>query len=261
MKLSIIIPVYNSSKILKTLLDSIHTHVASLVGESLEVILINDKSLDDSWSEIKRMKIKYNYIKGINLRKNYGQHSAIFCGLKNCSGDKIICMDDDMQHDPKHIPKLINQLDNYDVCYVKYVKREHNYFKILISQINNLVSSFLMSKSIKIYTSSFKCFNKTINNKIIANDDTFVFLDYWIFKYSRKITSIDVTHNKRLFGKTNYGFKELLTLWSKMIFLIEVEKKNFKYFIILIIRFFFRTFLKNYISYRKKISIEIQEII
>ena len=88
MKLSIIIPVYNSSKILKTLLDSIHTHVSSLVGESLEVILINDKSLDDSWSEIKRMKIKYNYIKGINLRKNYGQHSD-FLRIKNCSAIKL----------------------------------------------------------------------------------------------------------------------------------------------------------------------------
>ena len=261
MKLSIIIPVYNSSKILMTLLDSIHTHVVSLVGESIEVILINDKSLDDSWSEIKRMKTKYNYIKGINLKKNYGQHSAIFCGLKNCTGEKIICMDDDMQHDPKHIPKMIDQLNNYEVCYVRYIKREHNYLKILISQMNNLVSSFLMSKSIKIYTSSYKCFNKSISKKITTNDDTFVFLDYWIFKYSKKITSIDVSHNKRLFGKTNYGFKELLTLWSKMIFLIEVERKNLKYFIILVIRFFFKTFLRNYISYKRKNSIEIEEII
>ena len=126
MKLSIIIPVYNSKNILNTLAENINkiffaNHI------KIEVILVNDFSLDDSWQEIKILKKKYDFIKGINLKKNYGQHSAIFCGLKNCTGDVIVCMDDDMQHDPKHIPNMLNELKYNDVCYVKYKKREHNY--------------------------------------------------------------------------------------------------------------------------------------
>ncbi len=260
MKVSIIIPVFNSSKILEELLKNIKDNVL-LHSESLEVILVNDYSQDDSWTQIKNLKQKYSFIKGINLKQNYGQHNAIFCGLKNSTGDKIVCMDDDMQHDPRHILKMLEKLNDHEVCYVKYIKRKHNYIKILVSKLNNIVSSYLMNKPLKIYTSSFKCFNKNIGEKIIKNDEKFVFIDYWIFKYTNKITYIHVQHNKRFAGTTNYGFKELLTLWSKMIFLIETKKNSFRYFLIFLIKNFFIFFLKDYIGYKKFNKIEILEII
>ena len=260
MKLSIVIPVYNSSKILHTLLNNIQQCVADDI-KNFEVILVNDFSKDDSWERIKELKKRYSYIKGISLKKNYGQHSAIFCGLKNCRGENILCMDDDMQHDPKYILNMLTELNQNDVCYVKYKKRKHNYLKIFVSKLNNYVSSFLMKKTLNIYTSSFKCFRKEISNKIIANDESFIFLDYWIFKFAKKITFIEVTHNERLHGKTNYGFRELLTLWSKMIFLIDVKKNTMRFYLLQIIKGFFKVFLKNYISYKKKDKIEITEII
>jgi len=259
-KLSIIIPVYNSTNILDALIDNIKKNVL-INFKNTEVILVNDFSSDDSWQKIKSLKTKNDFIKGITLKKNYGQHSAIFCGLKNCTGDFVVCMDDDMQHDPKHILKMTNELKSNDVCYVKYEKREHDYIKILISKLNNFVSSFLMNKSYKIYTSSFKCFNQNICKKIISNDETFIFLDYWIFKYTNKITFIEVSHNKRFNGKTNYGLRQLLTLWSKMIFLIEVNKNSSRFYILFLIKFFFKIFLKNYINYEKEDKIEISEII
>ena len=83
MKLSIVIPVFNSSQILETLIQKIKTEVIQKISNT-QVILVNDHSLDESWKKIKDLKKKYGFIKGINLKKNYGQHSAIFCGLKNC---------------------------------------------------------------------------------------------------------------------------------------------------------------------------------
>lgn len=260
MKLSIVVPVYNSCKILKTLLKTIKRNIF-YNNHEFEVILVNDYSLDKSWDQITKLKKNYPFIKGVNLVKNYGQHSAIFSGLKLCKGEYIVCMDDDMQHNPKHIPKMLDQLKKYEVCYVKYINREHNFFKILISKINNIVSSYLMNKSSKIYTSSFKCFKKSLNKKIINHNDYNVFLDYWIFLYSKSITFIDVTHNRRLFGSTNYKLKQLLTLWSKMIFLIQPKKRDLRYFFIIIIRIFFKTFLKNYINYNKSEKIKIESII
>ena len=59
-----------------------------------------------------------------------------------------------MQHDPRHILKMLEKL-NDQVCYVKYIKRKHNYIKILVSKLNNIVSGYLMNKPLKIYTSSF----------------------------------------------------------------------------------------------------------
>ena len=188
MKLSVVIPVYNSEKILNTLISSIKRNI-KIRKNLFEIILINDFSSDNSWKIITNLKRNNNFIKAINLRKNYGQHYAIFLGLKFAKGRFIVCMDDDMQHDPRYINKIVKTLENRnEVCYVKYLKQEHKITKIFISKLNNIVSSYLMSKSIKIYTSSFKGFTKNIKNKIIQNKSHFVFLDYWIFKYSKKIT-------------------------------------------------------------------------
>ena len=260
MKLSIIIPVYNSSKILRMLIESIKKFTPYDIY-STEVILINDYSLDDSWNKIKILRNKFNFIKGINLKKNYGQHSAIFCGLKLCKGDYIICMDDDMQHHPMYLSKILQELKQYEVCYVKYLNREHSFIKIMISKLNNIISSYLMNKSYNLYTSSFKGLTKKLNKKIIKSDESFIFLDYLIFKNTNLITSVNVTHKKRLHGYTNYGFRQLLTLWSKMIFLIEPGKKDFRFYIVKLIRFFFKLFLKKYINLKSKEKIEILEII
>lgn len=185
MKVSIVVPVYNSAKILNILVSELKKNLIDY-SNFFEIILINDFSSDDSWEKIKNLKNKNTFIKGINLKRNYGQHSAIFCGLKYCRGELIVCMDDDMQHDPKHIPSMLEQLKNNEVCYVKYMKREHSSIKIFVSKLNNVISSFLMNKSYKIYTSSFKSFSKSVKDKIVKNNENFIFLDYWIFKYAKK---------------------------------------------------------------------------
>ena len=122
----------------------------------------------------------------------------------------------------------------------------------MISKLNNIISSYLMNKSYKIYTSSFKGLTKKLNKKIIKSDENFIFLDYLIFKNTNLITSVNVPHNKRLLGYTNYGFRQLLTLWSKMIFLIEPGKQDFRFYIVKFIRFFFKLFLKKYINLTSK---------
>ena len=128
---------------------------------------------------------------------------------------------------------------------------------MILSKLNNIVSSYLMNKSIKIYTSSFKGFTKNIKNKILQNKSDLVFLDYWIFKYSKKITFIIVKHKERFYGKTNYTFRKLLSLWSNMIFIIETKNYNLKSFIVLFFRLLFKTILKKYVNYSpvKKILI------
>ena len=164
-----------------------------------------------------------------------------------------------MQHDPRYINKIVKTLENRnEVCYAKYLKQEHKITKILISKLNNIVSSYLMNKSIKIYSSSFKGFTKKVKNKIIQNKSNIVFLDYWIFKYSKKITFINVKHKERFYGKTNYTFRKLLSLWSNMIFIIETKNYNLKSLIILLFKLLFKTILKKYVNYspEKKILIK-----
>ena len=249
MNLSIIIPVDNSEKILPFLIKSISDNLKES-KISYEIILVNDFSKDQSWNTIVNLARSYKFVKGINLKKNYGQHSAIFIGLKFCVGKNLICMDDDMQHDPIYLIKIYNELiKGFDVCYVKYANRQHSKIKIFISWLNNIVSSYLMEKSSKIYTSSFKGFNSEIKNVIINKSSKHIFLDYWIIKNYKKIKIIEVSH-ERPEGETNYNFRELLTLWSKMIFfLIDIKRLGIKTLIISTLRVILKLF-KKYLRFK-----------
>ena len=118
MDLSIIIPVYNSENILENLINKIHESFNKrLFTKNFEVILVNDFSHDQSWEKIKFLTNKFVNVKGVCLSENYGQHNAIMAGLKECSGNIVITMDDDMQHPPESIMDIYNELiKGFDVC-------------------------------------------------------------------------------------------------------------------------------------------------
>lgn len=221
MDFSIVIPVYNSESILPVLVNEINHSLKNNKSEK-ELIFVNDFSKDNSWNEIKNLTQKNLFIKGINLKKNYGQHNAIAAGLSVAKGDYIILMDDDLQHDPIYIEKILSQLKNgYDSCYVKYKKRKHSNIKVFVSWLNHITSSYLSEKTNKIYTSSFKGFNNKICKKINDDNNFEVFLDWLILENSKNVQSIEIMHRERLTGKTNYSYKKLLILWSNMILKIK----------------------------------------
>ena len=96
MDLSIIVPVYNSSKILDELIERILNTIKKIKLVNYEILLINDYSMDESWNKIKFLSKKYTAVRGINLSQNFGQHNAIMAGLNNCKGALVITIDDDL---------------------------------------------------------------------------------------------------------------------------------------------------------------------
>ena len=217
MNLSIIIPVYNSSKILDKLITEINSNLSERFKKNYEIILVNDFSKDDSWEVIKKISKNFNFVKGIDLSYNVGQHGAIFIGLKYSVGKKIIIMDDDLQHPPQSLISIYEQLDLYDACYTLYTKRKHVYWKIFVSKVNNFFSSFIFDKPFRIYTSSMKGIRGDIKNRFISHDPKIPFIDSLILKESKKITNIKVNHQERFDGKSNYDVKKLFILWFDMI--------------------------------------------
>jgi glycosyltransferase involved in cell wall biosynthesis len=256
MELSIIIPVYNSSKILNKLIFKIIHHIKKKLKISeFEIILINDFSDDNSWNVIKKITKKNKKIKGIDLAKNFGQHNAILAGLKYAKGKRIITMDDDFEHPPEYIKKFYFELDKSDACYTNYLNRKHSLIKSTISQINNFVSSFLLNKSFKIYLSSFRGLKKKIRNKIIKYKKSHIYLDYLILINTKKIKMINIQHGKRLEGKGNYTIKKLLKLWASMILSIDTFPITihsiFNFLLKLILTPFYKMEKKQYIIKQK----------
>ena len=218
MKISIVVPVFNSSDILDELVIRIKNTLEKIdYKDNFELILINDFSGDSSWIKIKNLRKKYFFIKGINLSENFGQHNAIMAGLNNLSGDYVITLDDDLQHPPEYIPNIIEKLNDFDVCYTNYKNRKHIGWKKAVSTINNIVSSFLLNKPLRIYMSSFRGLKKNIVLEIIKFKKPDVYIDGLIINLAKNIEMITVEHHARKKGESNYTLKKLLILWSNML--------------------------------------------
>ena len=111
-KLSIVVPVFRSQDILTKLVAEVKRVTdAQGLSSQFELILINDASPDGSWQVIADLAIHNDFIRGVSLRKNFGQHSAIMAGLKYAKGSIVVIMDDDLQHPPEEIANLIRTID------------------------------------------------------------------------------------------------------------------------------------------------------
>tara|TARA_B100000767_G_C19718907_1_gene516313 strand:+ start:625 stop:1551 length:927 start_codon:yes stop_codon:yes gene_type:complete len=218
MKLSVVIPVYNSEKILPTLVNKISSSLDRLCKKDLyEIILINDCSEDNSWKVLKELFKNNNNLKCFSLMNNVGQHNSIMAGLKLSKGEIVVTMDDDLQHSPDSIEKLLDGLNNgFDVCYSKFEKQKHDLWKKIGSWFNDKMANILYKKSSKVYLSSFKALKRNIVNEIIKFEGPYVYIDGLILNSTRNICTVNVEHFNRLSGKSNYTLKKSIGLWLIM---------------------------------------------
>lgn len=216
--LSIVVPVYGSAKILPQLIEQIHAEMCKEgLADRFELLLINDASPDNSWQIIQALANTYSFIKGISLRRNFGQHNAIMAGLNYASGEFVILMDDDLQHPPHAIGGMVRALsEGYDVCYTNYVNRQHAYWKKLGSQFNDWVATHLLGKPKGLYLSSFKGMRKEIVQEVIRYDGPYAYVDGLILDVTRSITTINIEHQARHEGEGNYNLRRSVSLWLKM---------------------------------------------
>ena len=249
MILSIVIPVYNSEEILDELINQITSEIRKKINlfEDYEIILVNDKSEDNSWKKIEEIATNQKNVIGINLSKNFGQHNALMAGIKNSRGDFLITMDDDLQHPPNYIIEIINKLNQgFDVCYTKYENNKYSFFKKLGSAINDKVANIVLDKPKNIYLSSYRGIKRNVINELKKFDGPYVYLDGVILNVTSNIGSINIKHNKRLKGNSGYSFKKLFSLWLKVFTnssIFPLRMASVTGFIVTIISLFFAVLL------------------
>ena len=213
MKISIIIPVYNSALSLPPLFEDIQQVLKGNFNEH-ELILVNDNSRDNSWEIIEEICKKHTWVKAIDLRKNVGQHNATFAGLQICDGEIIVTLDDDGQNNPSDIVSLYNNVKNgSDVCYANYRTKKHSLYRRLGSLLNNFFVTMLFKKKSDLTINAFRAFNKEIKNEIIKTKSPYIYIDGIILSLTNNVTKELVDHRNRKYGKSNYSFFKLINLW------------------------------------------------
>jgi len=212
MMISIVIPVYNSEKTIKTVVEGIQDVLLSKI--KYEIILVNDGSKDNSYKKCRELSKKYNFVKFINLSKNFGQHNAIIAGLYFVRGEYIIFMDDDLQTPPEGILKLINKIKKgYDVVYANYNYKQHSRLQNFGSKINDIMVNIILKKPINIKITSYFIIKKFLVKEIVNYIGPYPYLGGLIFRSTNNVGMVSITHRKRIYGKSNYSFISLLKLW------------------------------------------------
>ncbi len=216
---SVVVPVYNSEGSLKLLHQRL-TNVFGSLGNQWELILVNDCSRDGSWKAMQDLANLDTKVTAINLTNNFGQHNAIMCGLSHANGDYAITMDDDLQHPPEEITKLIKTITagNYNVVYGQYITKRHGWFRDIVSKMVNKVISKITGSGYRV--TSFRIINCHVVKKMIGFKQYNVMIDVLIkdIVHKSKVGHCRVEHHSRRIGKSNYSFGKLCSYMLNMIF-------------------------------------------
>ena len=215
--ISIVSPVYRAEKILPILVSEINL-VMERIGEDYEIILVDDRSPDNSWEV---MKV---------LSRNFGQHSAIFAGLTKAKGDWVVVMDCDMQDQPKEIAKLYKKaLEGYDIVLGQRENRKDKFLKKLSSKLFYKVFNYLSGGQFNNEIGNFGIYKKKVIDSILNINDYIKFFPLFINWVGFKSTSIPIEHSSREEGKSSYSISRLLKLAFNVI--ISFSDKPLRLFI------------------------------
>ena len=217
MKLSIVIPVYNSQNTIVSLVDTLQR---TFTAFSFEIILINDGSSDNSEAVCTGLAKQFTNVHFISLRKNFGEFNAVMCGLNQAQGTFCVLIDDDFQNPPEEILKLIAKAEegNYDVVYSFYPEKKHAWYRNAGSNMVNWVTSYLLHKPHDLYLSSFKLLRKEVVSEVVKYKGPYPYIDGLIFRVTKNVGKVSVEHRRRQEGASNYTLSKLISLFLNILF-------------------------------------------
>jgi len=211
---SVVVPVFRGAATLPSLADEIRNALAAL---RWEIVFVHDHGPDNSWSVISELARNDTRITGVNLRQNVGQHNAIMAGLNYARGAIIVMMDEDLQHAPSDIPKLIEKIEaGADVCYTSFRNRQHAGWKRFGSKLNDRLATFLLNKPKDLYLSPFKAMRRVIRDEVIKYSGPSVYVDGLILAVTGNIASVEVDHHGRLAGESGFTLGKSVSLLLRM---------------------------------------------
>ena len=211
--ISIVIPVYNTTKILEELTKDVAT-LLKINQLTFEILLVDDCSPNVStWQHILNTVNANEHVSGIKLTRNFGQQSATLCGLSMAKGRHIVTMDDDYQHHPEDILKLYEQRE-HDIVIGHLTNKVHSFSRRLASQMKGYFDEIILGKPKDIQLSAFRMFRKHVVQGMLQIKTPTPFIAALMFYVSKDIVGVKIPHHERMEGASGYGLKQMIRLFS-----------------------------------------------
>ena len=212
-KISFVIPCYHSEHTIGGVVDEIVSTVTAHGGYDYEIILINDNSPDNVMNTITELSKANPRVKGLELSRNFGQHSAIMAGFTYLTGDIIVCLDDDGQTPANEMFKLIDKLDEFDLVFAEYKNKQHSGFRNFGSKVNDLMARWLLSKPKDLKIMSYFACKRYVVDEVLRYENPYPYMSGLLLRATRKVCNVEVNHRERVEGSSGYSMKKLLLLW------------------------------------------------
>lgn len=214
-KVSFCIPCYKSEQTLGNVIDEIKSSMEKLADKyCYEIILVNDCSPDGTFGVIEKLVKANDNIIGVDLAKNFGQHSALMAGFHYVTGDILVCLDDDGQTPADEVGKLLDKLEEgEDVVYAKYEHKKHSLFRNFGSWVNEQMTHFLLGKPKELYVSSYFAARRFIVDEMLKYDKSYPYIIGLVLRSTKRIVNVNVSHREREVGRSGYTLGKLLGLW------------------------------------------------
>lgn len=218
MLITVYIPCYRSAKMIERTVGGIKEEFNKHSEYDVQFVLVNDGSPDNTYEVISEMARQDKSITAINLSRNFGQSNAKMAGLKYVHGDIMVYMDDDGQHDPADIFKLIEKIkEGYDVVYVHFKKKKAGFIKKLTSDMHNKVAELMGTKLKGVHRSPFFAWSRFCIDKVKEYNSPFPAVGAYLLNFTTKFSDVEGTHRKRMEGKSGYNLKKSLVKWANSV--------------------------------------------
>jgi len=210
--ISLVIPVYNEEGNLPLLMNRIRP-VMSALGRPWELILVDDGSRDRSLEILKGFTVN-SEIRVVELTRNYGQHAAILAGFSIVRGGIVVTLDADLQNPPEEIPRLIQAMEegSFDVVGTIRRGRKDSLLRIVPSRIVNMVARKITGVRMTDWGCMLRAYSRTVVERMIACHEHATFIPALATHFGKRVTEIEVAHEERHGGKSNYPLRKLINL-------------------------------------------------
>ncbi len=201
---SVVIPVYRGETYLAALTSRLAGALPQLF-DAYEIILVNDGSPDSSWAVIESLARRYEFARGIRLMRNYGQHNATLCGVREARYELIVTMDQDLQHPPEDISLLLEKInEGYDVVYGAPKKLPQGFFRnLLTSAVKTILANVMGVPSVR-NISAFRMFRASLKSAFEDFQAPTLVIDVPLSWATSRFASVPV--NIARAEKSNYNF-------------------------------------------------------
>ncbi|MHC4563679.1 MAG: glycosyltransferase family 2 protein, partial [Planctomycetota bacterium] len=203
---SVIVPFYNEQGIIEKLHGRI-VRVMRRVDQPYELIYIDDGSTDGSLAILERLAGQDDRVTVVQLRRNFGQTTALQAGFDLARGEVLIAMDGDLQHDPYEIPLFIKKIDEgYDIASGWRVRRGDN---LLMRRIPSRAANWLLAKASGVnlhdFGTTYKAYRREMLQGVRLYGDMHRFVPAVCARLGAKICEVPIKNVRRSSGKSNYG--------------------------------------------------------